>query len=29
LQQWAEYNGIPEGTGEIALAAITKATQGQ
>ena len=27
LQQWAEYNGIPEGTGEIALAVITKATQ--
>ena len=26
LQQWAEYNGIPEGTGEIALAAIARAT---
>jgi len=25
LQQWAEYNGIPEGTGEIALAAIARA----
>jgi len=27
LQQWAEYNGIPEGTGEIALAAIARATR--
>lgn len=26
LHQWAEYNGIPEGTGEITLAAIARAT---